>query len=571
MPAAPGAGDRRAVTRALREIAQRLSLLPGDVRFRARAYERAARTIERASQDLDRLVAEKRLDELSGIGPALAAVITELYETGRSARLDQLRLETPAGVVALAPVIGMPAARALHEALGVDSVAALRDAAERQLVREVKGFGPKREAALLERLRRYEERPSSMRLHEALAEADRVVTRLNALPSTRADIVGAARRGAETVDEAEVLAATDDPSSVRDALPDGLAVRVSIRSNAHRAVELVRRTGSAAHLRRLDERARARGLRLEPDGLGARELREESDVYAALDLPFIPPELREDEGEIEAAEQGRLPELIRREDIVGAVHCHTVASDGRHSLLQMARAAEARGFRYMTVTDHSPSAHYARGLSVDRLKAQWDEIAQVQEQVKIRLLRGTESDITREGALDWPDAIVEQLDVVIASIHERHRMDAAAMTSRIVRALRHPAFKIWGHPLGRLIGRRPPFECDLDAIFDALAESRGAVEINGDPHRLDLEPRLVRRARERGLRFVVSTDAHSTGELGNVSYGTLMARRAGLTRDDVLNTRDADAFAHIVKPLDAAAPGRRSTSNAGGSHGLPRP
>jgi DNA polymerase (family 10) len=551
MPAAPGP-DRPAVARALREIAQRLSLSPGDQRFRARAYEHAARTLERSEQDLGRLVAEKRLTELPGIGPALAAVITEVYETGRSARLERLRDETPAGVLALAPVVGLTTARALHDGLGISSVAALREACEQGRVREVRGFGPKREAALLERLRRYETQPKTLRLVEALAEGARVVAALNAVPRTEAEIVGAVRRGAETVADIEVLATTEDPDAVRAALIDGSPVRVTVSPVDARPVDLLRRTGSEAHVRRLEQRAKSRGLRLQADGLGDRRIRSERDVYAALDLPFIPAELREDDGEIEAAEEGRLPELVRVEEVIGAVHCHTVASDGRHTLLQMAQAAEARGFRYLTVTDHSPSAHYARGLTRDRLEAQWEEIARVQEQVQIRLLRGTECDITRDGALDWPDAVIEQLDVVVASIHERFRMDATAMTRRIVSALRHPAFKIWGHPLGRLIGRRPPFECDFEAILDALTESRAAIEINGDPYRLDLEPRLVREARRRGLKFVISTDAHAMHELGNVRYGTLMARRGWLTGEDVLNTRDADTFAQLVRPLENA-------------------
>jgi DNA polymerase (family 10) len=215
----------------------------------------------------------------------------------------------------------------------------------------------------------------------------------------------------------------------------------------------------------------------------------------------------------------------------------------------MARAAEARGFQYMTVTDHSPTAFYAHGLDADRLRRQWDEIAQVQEKVAICLLRGSECDITRDGALDWPDEILEQLDVVIVSIHQRYKLDAAGMTKRVVRALEHPAFKIWGHPLGRLVARRPPIACDIEAILDVAARSRVAIEINGDPHRLDLPPALVRQARERGIPFVISTDAHSKAELENVRYGTLMARRGGVRRGEVLNTRGAEAFARAVKPI----------------------
>jgi DNA polymerase (family X) len=563
MPAT-AAGDRIAVARALREIAQRLSLTPGDVRFRARAYERAARTIERTSEDIGRLVAEGRLAELPGVGPALAGVIGELYQTGQSSRLERLRTELPAGVLELAPAIGLPTAQKLHAELGLSTLDELRAACAAGRVREVKGFGPKREAALLERLSQYEGRIAAVRLSEALAEGARLVEHLTSFPKTQAELVGAARRGLETMETIEVLATTPDIGGLRRhieslpllltpvadddgvsaALPSGSRVRIWVTVPAGRAVALVVRTGSEAHVRKLTAL----------EAPGARAFEDEADVYAAFGLPFIPPELREDRGEIEAARAGRLrTDLIEVEDIVGAVHCHTVASDGRHTLLQMARAAEGRGFRYMTVTDHSPSAHYARGLTIDRLKAQWEEIAQVQEKVKIRLLRGTECDITREGALDWPDAVLDQLEVVIASIHERFKMDASAMTARIVRALRHPVFKIWGHPLGRLIGRRPPFECRIEEILDALAESRGAVEINGDPHRLDLEPRLIPLARARGLRFVISTDAHSTGELANVRYGVIMARRGGLTRDDILNAAPAEAFTDLARPAGSAS------------------
>jgi DNA polymerase (family X) len=244
----------------------------------------------------------------------------------------------------------------------------------------------------------------------------------------------------------------------------------------------------------------------------------------------------------------------------GLVHCHTVYSDGRHTIEQMARAADALGIRYLTITDHSPTASYAHGVATDRLRAQWDELARVQETVAVRLLRGTESDILADGALDYPDAILEQLDVIIASIHARHRMDAARMTERIVRAMRHPCFKIWGHALGRLILSRPPIAVDLERILDVIAESRAAIEINGDPHRLDLEPRLVRRARERSIPFVISTDAHATGELANLRYGVAMARRGWVRRGEVLNTLDVDAFRHAVSPR-----GGRAARHAGRS------
>jgi DNA polymerase (family 10) len=514
MPAA-ASRDRAAVARALREIGRRLAQSGGDARYRARAYERAARSLERLPEDLGRVIAEGRLLQISGVGPALAAVITELYETGRSERLETLREEQP----------GEPPA------------------------------APAR-------------RRGDVLFAHADEEAQAVIDYAQSYRGTQAARTGGVRRALETVDAVEVVAAARDRAGlvrhlsgyaalesaattkedVSGTLADGTPVRVWVVTPSEAPLAQIRRSGSAAHVARLEALAVERGRRLTTRGLGSPKT--EADVYGALGLPFIPPELREDAGEIEAAQQGRLPvRLLEETDVIGAVHCHTVASDGRHTLLQMARAAESRGFRYMTVTDHSPLAHYARGLTLDRLKAQWDEIAQVQEQVGIRLLRGSECDITREGELDWPDDVIAQLDVLIVSIHQRFKLDAAAMTARVRRALEHPAFKIWGHPFGRLVGRRPPIAVDFDAILDTLAGSRAAVEINGDPHRLDMEPALVRRAHARGLRFVVSTDAHSTGELRYVRYGTLMARRGWLTSDDVLNTLSADEFAQAVRPL----------------------
>jgi DNA polymerase (family 10) len=259
--------------------------------------------------------------------------------------------------------------------------------------------------------------------------------------------------------------------------------------------------------------------------------------------------MREDAGEIEAAGAGDFPHrLIDAEDVRGAIHCHTVDSDGRNTIEEMARAAEALGMRYLTITDHSATAGYAGGLSVERLRRQWDDIARVQERVDIRLLRGTEADILRDGALDFSDEVLRQLDVVIASVHARHGLDAPAMTERLVRALRHPVFKIWGHPLGRYVLTRPPFACDMDRVLDAAAGSRVAVEINGDPHRLDLEPRWIREARRRGVRFVISSDAHSTAALANFRWGVDMARRGWVGRDEVLNTLPADGFRAAVRP-----------------------
>jgi DNA polymerase (family 10) len=274
----------------------------------------------------------------------------------------------------------------------------------------------------------------------------------------------------------------------------------------------------------------------------------EHAVYGALGLPWIPPEVRDGTDELAAAEAGALDRLVELGDVRGAVHCHTDASDGTASLEEMARAAEALGLSYLTVTDHSPSAHYARGLNLERLRRQWDEIDEVQTRTRVRLLKGTESDILADGALDWPDAVLERLDVLIASIHQRHRQDEAQMTRRLVRAMRLPVFKIWGHPLGRLLLRRVPIAVRLDEVLDAIAASPAAIELNGDPDRLDLAPDLARRARARGIRFVLSSDAHSPRGLRALQHAVAMARRARLEPAEVLNCLPVEAFLRSVRP-----------------------
>ena len=314
-------------------------------------------------------------------------------------------------------------------------------------------------------------------------------------------------------------------------------------------------TGSKAHHVKLRGLARERGYSLSEYGLARLDgespvkVESEAELYATLGLPFIPPELREYEGEIEAALAGTLPsDLVRVDDVRGMVHCHTRWSDGRNTIEEMALAADALGMEYLTITDHSPSAHYAGGLDVDRLKRQWDEIARVQEGVRVRLLRGTESDITEEGGLDFPDDIVEQLDVVVASVHARFRMDEDAMTRRLVRCMELPVFKIWGHARGRLLLERDAFDCRMEDVLDALARSRGAVEVNGDPHRLELEPRYLRLARDRGIPIVLSVDAHSTGALSYLRFAAATARRGWVRRGEVLNTRPFEAFRAAVRP-----------------------
>ena len=557
------------VAAALQEMA-RLTALLGETPFRSRAYARGAEVVQRLDDDaLAALVAEGRLTELRGVGPGLAAMITELHQTGACRALEQLNERLPAGAGELSRLssLGLAKIAALNRTLGVTSVAELRAACEAGRVRAVTGMGEKTERRLLEQIRALDEpRPTRVLLPDALAVAEPLLAHVRAAPGvTQADYAGDLRRTTETVESLVVVLGSSRPAaaleralaspliaaagargrdSARATLATGLGLELRVVPPERYAAALLDATGAPAHVAHLRRLAEARGLRLDEAGFAT-----EAEIYRRLGLAYVPPELREEAGEIEAAADGSLPaDLVRMEDVQGAVHCHTVYSDGRHSVAQMARAAEARGLRYLTITDHSPTASYAGGLSVDRLEAQWEEIARVQETVSVRLLRGTESDILADGGLDYPDSVLERLDIVIASVHARHRMGAEEMTRRIARAMAHPCFKVWGHALGRLVLSRPPIDCRVEEILDVVAASRAAVEINGDPNRLDLPPRWIRAARERGIPFVISTDAHATDELANLRYGAAMARRGWVRRSEVLNTRGPEAFARAVAP-----------------------
>jgi DNA polymerase (family 10) len=576
--------DRLAIARALSETADLLALT-GREPFRARAYDRGARVLEGLrDQDFARILAEGRLTTLAGIGRGLAVVIADLAAGGRSEALEAIRKALPAGARELAriPNLDLRKIQALQAALGIETVDALREACRAGRVRGLKGFGEKTERRILEGIRALDagagpgQPPARVLLPPALDAAERVLAHLRGIPDvTAAEVAGDLRRRTETVDRLVVVLASSRPEraldralaspllvsrgvreglTARATLVTGLPLELRVTPPERWAAALLAATGSDAHRQALEPLARQRGVDLD-DAVGD----DEAQLYRRLGLPYIPPELREGAGEVEAARAGALPsDLVTVDDVRGLVHCHTDYSDGRHTILQMAQAAEALGVGYLTITDHSPTAFYANGLAADRLRAQWDEIARVQESVSVRLLRGTESDILADGALDYPDAILEQLDVIIASVHARHRMDADRMTERIIRAMRHPCFKIWGHALGRLIQSRPPIEARVEEILDVIAESRAAIEINGDAHRLDLEPRWVRAARRRGIPFVISTDAHATGELHNVRYGVAMARRGWVRRSEVLNTLEVDEFARAVAPaaeMSAREPG----------------
>lgn len=574
--------DKFAIAAALQEIAALLELKGGKDRFKARAYQTGARVIAGMSEDIGAVVAADRLTSMRGIGDALASQIKQLHLTGESSVLRGLQKEFPPGIIELSGVRGLSInkIKSLHEGLGITSIAELKAAAEAGKIRDLKGFGAKTEQALLETISTHRKRASAeqrLHIHHALRTAQQVANYLEtASDAVRINFAGSLRRWKETVGTVRIVVDSKRPAalieyflrfplivsveeqgetSCKVRLADGARVAVVAVRAEDFALAVLTETGSVAHVNKLQKIASGeietskRKVKKASGLASTGKLKTETDIYRKLGMQYIPPELREDEGEIEAALAGKLPEdLVTVEDIQGMVHCHTTYSDGKHSVEQMALAAEAMGMKYITITDHSPTAFYAGGVTLDGLKRQWEEIETVQEKVKVKILRGTESDIVADGRLDYPDHILEQFDVIVASIHSRYKMDSAKMTKRIVTAMRQPVFKIWGHGLGRLIQRRPPFECDIEKILDVIAESRAAIEINGDPFRLDLEPRLVREARKRKIKFVISVDAHSIGALNNVKYGVGIARRGWVRRGVVLNALGTRAFTKAVRP-----------------------
>ncbi len=565
--------DKFEIASALRETGLLLSVAGGNP-YKARAYLNGARSVESVQQDIGTLIEEERLTDIPGIGPSLAASIVELYREGSSKVLQQLKEELPPGIIELSSVPGLTLMRvqALHKELGVSSIAELEAACHDGLVRTVKGFGVKLENSILAGIKAYKTRLEKILLVDGRRIASQLQLHIaGAAMGSNIEVVGDIRRWHEAVDTVQLVVDRAHAKSavasfknfalvthveeesekfVKARLTEGILAELHVAENM--PAKLIETTGSVAHFQHLQRIAEGHGLKLDGEGLFKDgllvDLNSEESLYRNIGLNFIPPELREDLGEIDEAKDSDFSDLITIEDIKGMTHCHTTFSDGRDSVEEMARAAESMGMEYLTITDHSPLAHYAGGVTVDELKKQWEEIDRVQESVNIRLLKGTECDILADGKLDYPDAILEKFDVIIASVHSRFKLDRGKMTKRLLNCMRNKNFKIWGHPLGRLVLRREPIDCDVEKVLEAIAESNAAVEINSDPHRLDLEPRWARCARQLGIKFIISTDAHATGDYRNLKYGVHQARRAGLRKADVLNALSFREFKNAVKP-----------------------
>jgi DNA polymerase (family X) len=546
--------------------------------FRVRAYQRAAQTLETLGEDVAAVAARGGLTALPAVGRDLAARIEEYLATGRIAQLEAVRATLPAGFLALLEIrgLGPRTARALWEQLGVNSVERLEALCRSRQIIGVAGIREKTCANILKGIERWKAGHARTPLAAARAIAAQVSEALRAHGGVeRLEVAGSLRRLRDTVKDVDLLVTSTDPARVIrtfTTLPsvaevtaagptkasvrhqDGLAIDLRVVEPAVLGAALQYFTGSKEHNVRLREMASRRGLRISEYGVfdestGARVAgASEEEVYATVGLPWIPPELRENQGEIEAAREGRLPTLVTADDLRGDLHAHTDWSDGHHELERLVAAAEARGYEYIIVSDHSRSLTIAGGLSVDELRAQIAAIRALQPRFRVRILAGSECDILADGSLDFPDEVLAELDVVLAAVHSRFKQPRSEMTARIVRALANPWVNVLAHPTGRKIGSREPYDVDLEAVLAAAREHGKAVEINASPERLDLSDVHARRAGALGVPVAISTDTHYLRELDNVHLGVAMARRAWLAPGEVLNTRLLPALLAWARP-----------------------
>jgi DNA polymerase (family 10) len=563
--------DKKAVAQVLEQIAAFLEL-KGENPFRIRAFRTAARAIGTFPRDLRESLDDGSLASAKGIGPATLQIVSELVGTGRASMLEDLREQIPSGLVEMLEISGLGVAkiRQIHKVLGIDSLPDLEAAAHDGRLAKLPRFGPRTSENVLKSIA-YLRQASAYRLsHHAADEAEGLRAALERLPGvTSAIIAGDVRRRSEVVkDLIIVLVADSSPAELFRRLnqlpgvhefagqderrltlrfPGGASAQVVATTPVNAGSVLVQATGSEGHLRELAAYAEARGFGLNGAALwrGSQFVAtpDENTFYQALGLSFIPPELREGKGEVGAAQRQQLPRLVERKDVRGFLHCHTNYSDGSSSVEQLALACQAAGYEYLGVTDHSQAAAYAGGLRPEDLSRQADEIDEVNSRmVGFKVLKGIEADILQDGRVDYDDQVLEKLDFVIASIHSRFNMGEREMTTRMLSAMDSPYLTIIGHPTGRLLLSRDPYPIDLDAVIDKAAATGVALEINADPHRLDLDWRVVRQARDKGVAISIGADAHNVAGLGYVEYGIGMARKGWLVASDILNSKPVDEF-----------------------------
>lgn len=549
----------------LTETADLLELL-GENPFRIRAFRRAARSIELLPESVETIWRDGRLTQVEGVGKGIAADIEAWLSSGEIPYLEELKQKVPRGLLEITrvPGVGPKTAVLLHNELSISSLDELEEACRTGRVRHIKGLGPKTEANILrgiERLRHHSER---VPIGIALPVGRLIVAALEALPAVkRAALTGSLRRGRDTIGDIDVIASSTRPAEVTGAfvglpgvkqvlahgeekasivLTQGLQVDLLVVRDDQFAAALHHFTGSKEHNIALRELARSKRLRVSEHGIVDEDADQvlptdsEADVFAAVGLPFIPPELREDGSEIAAARNGSLPRLIEGADVRGDLHVHSTWSDGHHTIMEMAEAARARGYEYIAMTDHSKSLGVAGGLTPEQLLEQIEEIRRLNDTWDdFRILTGAEVDILADGSLDFDDDLLSRLDIVVASVHSAMGQDERTMTERIIKAMQNPYVDIIGHPTGRVLGRRDPYAVDMERLIEAAARTGTCLEINASPERLDLKDVHARQAKDAGVLLSVNTDAHRIEGLEQMAYGITVARRAWLEADHVIN------------------------------------
>jgi DNA polymerase (family 10) len=569
-----------AIAEALEELGD-LYELDGAIVHRVVAYRTAAKTVREASVSVAALARAGRATELAGIGATLQEKILTLAQTGSIPATEKLRAKFPPGLVAITrlPGLGPKRARMLHSELGIDSPQALREAALGERLRTVRGLGAKFEAAVLEALDEQAQAPDGrpaprILLPQAIELGEALAAGLERLggSGTHVQLAGSVRRLADSVKDLDLVATSTRPAALAKRLAEleeiasvstagaagararthsGVAVDLRIATPAQLGNLLQHFTGSGAHNAALREAAVRRGLHVSEYGVlddatgKTHTCKSEEEVYALLDLAYIEPELRENRGELEAAE---LPQLISLQDIRGDLHSHTIASDGHNTIGEMARAARERDYEYLAITDHSASHGFGNDVSPAQLRRQIELVREANAEIEgIELLAGSEVNVMPDGSLDYEDELLGELDWVIASVHTSFRMSERAMTERMIAAIEHPLVDAIGHPTGRLIERREPYAIDLQAVFEAAARTGTMLEINANPARRDLSDVHARAAARAGVLILIDSDAHRTATLQNMRWGVATARRAWLRKEDVANTRPWGELARLGK------------------------
>jgi DNA polymerase (family X) len=571
-----------AIAQALEELGD-LYELDGAIVHRVLAYRSGAKAVRDASVSVAALAREGRAVQLAGIGKTLQEKIVALADTGTIPAAQRLREKFPPGLIAITrlPGLGAKRARLLHSELGIDSPRALREAAEAERLRAVRGLGAKFEASVLASLDAMQARPDGgasprVGLARAVEIGDELVAGLRRVggPGTHVQLAGSARRQADSVKDIDLIATTTRPTTLAKSLGKleqiervTSAGKAGARGRTHSGVSVDLRiakpgqlgnllqhfTGSGAHNAALREAAVRRGLHVSEYGIlddasgATHTCATEQEVYERLGLAYIEPELRENRGELEAARTGELPRLIELSDIRGDLHSHTIASDGHNTIEEMGLAARERGYEYLAITDHSASHGFGNDVSPERLRRQIELVHAANERVQgIELLAGSEVNVLADGSLDYDDDLLGALDWVIASVHTSFAMSEQAMTERMIAAIEHPLVRAIGHPTGRLIERRAPYAIDLEAVFAAAARTGTMLEINANPDRRDLSDIHARAAARAGAWIAIDSDAHRTRTLQNMRWGVATARRAWLTREHVANTRPWDELKKLV-------------------------